>query len=224
MMLHVPVLSQRLSVQEVPPLLNGDSSSRSQQQQQQQRSSQSDILSQSLIGLSSSNTSQQNGNAHSSSSASPAHSQPAVSIAGLQSSLCTSSHSSLQGLTPPLTAPHSPPLPHSAPLSRALTPVLSTAHHTVSSSPTALNVLKGPELYSTSTLPLPRRQTSDTRMGFLGGSDFVFAIFESFMSGSCFSPKSKDKNKTLYFTSGNEICLRSIKIFPWHLTLPITIT
>ncbi|XP_067248158.1 BAR/IMD domain-containing adapter protein 2 [Chanodichthys erythropterus] len=161
---------QRLSVQEVPPLLNGDSSSRSQQQQQQQRSSQSDILSQSLIGLSSSSTSQQNGNAHSSSSASPAHSQPAVSIAGLQSSLCTSSHSSLQGLTPPLTAPHSPPLPHSAPLSRALTPVLSTAHHTVSSSPTAHNVLKGPELYSTSTLPLPKRQTSDTRMGFLGST------------------------------------------------------
>lgn len=199
---HVPLISQRLSVQEVPPLLNGDSSSRSQQQQQQQqRSSQSDILSQSLIGLSSSNTSQQNGNAHSSSSASLAQSQPAVSIAGLQSSLCTSSHSSLQGLTPPLTAPHSPPLPHSAPLSRALTPVLSTAHHVVSSSPTVLNVLKGPELYSTSTLPLPRKQSSDARMGFLGGSDFVFASFESFMSRSFFSPKSKDLLKRYYIYS-----------------------
>lgn len=219
-MLHVPLLSQRLSVQEVPPLLNGDSSSRSQQQQQR-RSSQSDNLSQSLIGLSSSNTSQQNGNAHSSSSASPAQSQPAVTIAGLQSSLSTSSHGSLQGLTPPLTAPHSPPLPHSAPLSRALTPVLSAAHHAVSSSPTALNVLKGPELYSTSTLPLPRRQSSDARMGFLGGFDLVFAIFQSFMSGSYFSPKSKDKNKQLYFTLGNEICLRSINLFSWHLTLPI---
>ncbi|XP_067305373.1 BAR/IMD domain-containing adapter protein 2 isoform X2 [Pseudorasbora parva] len=150
---------QRLSVQEVPPLLNGDSSSRSQQQQ---RSSQSDNLSQSLSGLSTSNPSQQNGNTHSSSSASPTHSQPAISMAGLQSSLSTSSHGSLQGLTPPLTAPHSPPLPHSAPMSRALTPVLSTA--------TALNVMKGPELYATSTLPLPRRQMSDVRMGFLGST------------------------------------------------------
>ncbi|KAK7157241.1 hypothetical protein R3I93_008650 [Phoxinus phoxinus] len=161
---------QRLSIQEVPPLLNGDSRS-----QQQQRPSQSDILSQSLIGLSPSNTSPQNGNAHSSSSTSLTHSQPAVSVAGLQSSLSvshtsTSSHGSLQGLTPPLTAPHSPPLPHSAPMSRTLTPVLSTAHHAVSSSPNALNVLKGPELYATSTLPLPRRQTSDARTGFLGST------------------------------------------------------
>lgn len=201
MMLHVLLLSQRLSIQEVPPLLNGDSSSRSQQQQ---RPSQSDILSQSLIGLSPSNTSQHNGNAHSSSSTSLTHSQPAVSVAGLQSSLSvshtsTSSHGSLQGLTPPLTAPHSPPLPHSAPMSRALTPVLSTAHHAVSSSPTALNVLKGPDLYATSTLPLPRRQASDARMGFLGAFDFVFAIFET-CSGHISAEKAKDKNSIQVFS------------------------
>ncbi|KAL1258816.1 hypothetical protein QQF64_009393 [Cirrhinus molitorella] len=153
---------QRLSVQEVPPLLNGDSSSRSQQQ----RSSQSESLSQSVPGLQSQQNPSSNGHAHSGSAASPAHSQPAVGVSGLQSppSISHTSHSSLQGLTPPLTAPHSPPLPHSAPLSRALTPVPLT------SSPAAFNVPKGPDLYSTSTLPLPRRQSNETREGFMGST------------------------------------------------------
>uniref|UniRef100_A0A8C1SQ97 Zgc:158689 n=1 Tax=Cyprinus carpio TaxID=7962 RepID=A0A8C1SQ97_CYPCA len=144
---------QRLSVQEVPPLLNGDS--RPQQQQQ------------SVPGLQSLQNPSSNGHAQSGSSASPAHSQTAVS--GLQSPpsishTFTSSHSSLQGLTPPLTAPHSPPLPHSAPLSRALTPVL------LSGPPAAVSLLKTPDLYSTSTLPLPRRQSSETRPGFMGST------------------------------------------------------
>ncbi|KTF87649.1 hypothetical protein cypCar_00023865, partial [Cyprinus carpio] len=144
---------QRLSVQEVLPLLNGDS--RPQQQQQ------------SVPGLQSLQNPSSNGHAQSGSSASPAHSQTAVS--GLQSPpsishTFTSSHSSLQGLTPPLTAPHSPPLPHSAPLSRALTPVL------LSGSPAAVSLLKTPDLYSTSTLPLPRRQSSETRPGFMGST------------------------------------------------------
>ncbi|KAI2655810.1 Brain-specific angiogenesis inhibitor 1-associated protein 2 [Labeo rohita] len=152
-------LAERLSVQEVPPLLNGDSSSRSQQQQQQ-RSSQSESLSQSVPGLQSHQNPSSNGHAHS---------QPTLGVSGLQSPpsishTSTSSHSSLQGLTPPLTAPHSPPLPHSAPLFRALTPI------PLSSSPAAVNVLKGPDLYSTSTLPLPRRQSSDTREGFMGAT------------------------------------------------------
>ncbi|XP_073703550.1 BAR/IMD domain-containing adapter protein 2 isoform X1 [Garra rufa] len=159
---------QRLSVQEVPPLLNGDSSSRSQQQQQ--RSSQSESLSQSHQNSSS------NGHALSSSSASPAPSQPAVGVSELLSPpsishTSTSSHSSLLGLTPPLTAPHSPPLPHSAPLSRALTPVL------LSGSPAALNVLKGPDLYSTSTLPLPRRQPNEIREGFMGVCSTLPRVF-----------------------------------------------
>nr|XP_055067811.1 brain-specific angiogenesis inhibitor 1-associated protein 2 isoform X2 [Misgurnus anguillicaudatus] len=144
---------QRLSVQEVPPLLNGDSSSRSQQQ----RSSQSETLSQSLQGLSPQPTS--NGHSHSSASASPQQ----ASVTGLHAS--PSSNSSLQGLTPPLTAPHSPPLPHSAPLSRALTPLQG-----VSNLPSTLNMLKGAEVYSTSTLPLPRRQTSEARTGFFGST------------------------------------------------------
>ncbi|KAF4103677.1 brain-specific angiogenesis inhibitor 1-associated protein 2 [Onychostoma macrolepis] len=110
---------QRLSVQEVPPLLNGDSSSRPQQQQSHQNPS-------------------SNGHAHSGSSASPAHSQPAVGVSGLQS---------------PPTVSHTPSSAYSAPLSRAL-----------SSCPAA------PDLYSTSTLPLPRRQSSDTRQGFMGST------------------------------------------------------
>ncbi|XP_016391264.1 brain-specific angiogenesis inhibitor 1-associated protein 2-like [Sinocyclocheilus rhinocerous] len=143
---------QRLSVQEVPPLLNGDS-----RPQQQQRSSQS------VPGLQSHLNPSSSGHAQYSSSASPAHSQTAVGVSGLQSPpsishTSISSHSSLLGLTPPLTAPHS------GPLSRALTPVL------LSGSAAAVSVLKAPELYSTSTLPLPRRQSSETRQGFMGST------------------------------------------------------
>ncbi|XP_016342564.1 brain-specific angiogenesis inhibitor 1-associated protein 2-like [Sinocyclocheilus anshuiensis] len=108
---------QRLSVQEVPPLLNGDSSSRPQQQQSHQNPS-------------------SNGQAHS--SASPAHFQPTVGVSGCQS---------------PPTVSHTPSSAHSTPLSRAL-----------SSCPAA------PDLYSTSTLPLPRRQSSDTRQGLMGST------------------------------------------------------
>ncbi|XP_042596379.1 brain-specific angiogenesis inhibitor 1-associated protein 2-like [Cyprinus carpio] len=111
---------QRLSVQEVPPLLNGDSSSRPQQQQQSHQNPSS------------------NGHTHSGSSASPAHSQPAVGVSGCQS---------------PPTVSHTPSSAHSAPLSRAL-----------SSCPAA------PDLYSTSTLPLPRRQSSDIRQGLMGST------------------------------------------------------
>ncbi len=118
MVVDLGLLSQRLSVQEVPPLLNDDSSSRPQQQQQSQQNPSS------------------NGHAHSASSANPAHSQPAVGVSGLQS---------------PPTVSHTPSSAHSTPLPRAL-----------SSCPAA------PDLYSTSTLPLPRRQSSDTRQGFMG--------------------------------------------------------
>ncbi len=123
MMVDLRLLSQRLSVQEVLPLLNGDSSSRPQQQQQ------------SLQNPSS------NGHAHSASSASPANFQPAVGVSGVQS--------------PPIVS-HTPSSAHSAPLFRVL-----------SSCPAA------PDLYSTSTLPLPRRQSSDTRQGFTGVCECV---------------------------------------------------
>ncbi|XP_051577520.1 brain-specific angiogenesis inhibitor 1-associated protein 2-like [Myxocyprinus asiaticus] len=169
---------QRLSVQEVPPLLNGDSNSRSQQQQ---RSTQSENLSQSLSGLSPSTTPHQNstsnGHTHSSSPTHSQHSslQSTASVPGLQSPpsvshTSPSSLSSLQGLTPPVTAPHSPPLPHSAPLSRALTPAPSTTLLGVANSAPAFNMLKGAELYATSTLPLPRRQPSEIRTGFMGST------------------------------------------------------
>lgn len=155
-------------------MLNGDNNTRSQQQ----RSAQSENLSQSLPGLSPSSSPHpqptSNGNTHSNASASPQQVslQPAVSVTGLH--ISPSPNSSLQGLTPPLTAPHSPPLPHSAPLSRALTPVPSTPLQGVSNSPGAFNVLKGAEVYSTSTLPLPRRQPSEARMGFFGKHIFSF--------------------------------------------------
>lgn len=177
--------SQRLSVQEVPPLLNGDSSSRSQQQ----RSAPSENLSQSLPGLSPSSSPhpQPNSNGHTQSNASASPQQVSlqsvVSVTGLHTS--PSSYSSLQGFTPPLTAPHSPPLPHSAPLSRALTPVPSNPLQGVVNSPSAFNLLKGAEVYSTSTLPLPRRQPSETRTGFFG--ERVFLLQESHEEKSGFT-------------------------------------
>ncbi|XP_030640716.1 brain-specific angiogenesis inhibitor 1-associated protein 2 [Chanos chanos] len=185
---------QRLSVQEVPPLLNGEASSRPQQQQRPAQSSQSENPSQDSTGpqtfralspQSGGGHGSSNGSAHSSTS--PAHSQhatlqPGVSTSSLQSpppplssmpvTLSPVTHSSLQGLAPPTTAPQSPPLPHSAPLSRAMTPVPSSAHHIVPGSNPASSVLlmKAADLYSTSTLPLPRRTGSEARMGFLGST------------------------------------------------------
>ncbi|KAL2084773.1 hypothetical protein ACEWY4_020291 [Coilia grayii] len=212
---------QRLSVQEVPPLLNGDSN-RSQQQQQQQlqqppvqqqqprttqpQSSQSDSPSQyspgpqsfrALTGPSSSpplhtplSSSSSNGgtvaSASPSSSGGPVLSQHAplhITTSGssvLQCPLTSvpsilsmspgppSSLSSMHGLALP-SAPHSPPLPHSAPLSRAMTPVPS-GHQGIGSSLPFANpqLMKAAEVYATSTLPLPRRPVSEARTGGVG--------------------------------------------------------
>ncbi|XP_031431765.1 brain-specific angiogenesis inhibitor 1-associated protein 2 isoform X2 [Clupea harengus] len=198
---------QRLSVQEVPPLLNGDSSNRSQQQQQQRttQSSQSESPSQhspgpqsfrALTAPSSStplHTPHSNSNGSTTTSTSPSSSGgPSLSqhvplhittscSSSLQCPLTSmstvltlspgppSSHSSLQGLS--LTsAPHSPPLPHSAPLSRAMTPVPSGHHGIGSSLPISNPQLMKGEVYATSTLPLPRRPISEARMGGLGST------------------------------------------------------
>ncbi|XP_028837360.1 brain-specific angiogenesis inhibitor 1-associated protein 2 isoform X2 [Denticeps clupeoides] len=176
-------VEQRLSVQEVPPLLNGDSASRSQQQQRDFQSGQTESASQmpsapqhtahSCSSNGSTNTSSSGGHVpsqhsplHATSSTSSLQSPlPSVSAVLSLSHGSPSSHSSLQGLSLS-PAPHSPPLPHSAPLSRAMTPIPS-AHQGISHSPPAFNplVLKTMELFSTSTLPLPRRPVSEARFG-----------------------------------------------------------
>ncbi|XP_041961691.1 brain-specific angiogenesis inhibitor 1-associated protein 2 isoform X1 [Alosa sapidissima] len=190
---------QRLSVQEVPPLLNGDRS----QQQRIVQSSQSDSLSQTSPGPQSfraltaaltdplhTSPSSSNGStttASTSSSGGPALSQHAPlyvttsSSSSLQCPLTSlppvltlspgppSSHSSpMQGLT---SAPHSPPLPHSAPLSRAMTPVPSGHPGIGSSLPIGHpQMMKATEVYATSTLPLPRRPISEARIGGVGST------------------------------------------------------
>ncbi|XP_008290480.1 brain-specific angiogenesis inhibitor 1-associated protein 2 [Stegastes partitus] len=213
---------QRLSVLEVPPLLNGDSG-RSQQQQQQQRSlppaSQGDAAPQGspqtfrsassaggAAGGSSRGASPQHTSSPLSSSplpdGSPAASTPTTTSSGGSaqqsavllaantsnlspslipstvmslSQLCPTSGSS-QGMTLPIahSAPHSPPLPHSAPLSRAMTPV-----HLLPVSPGGSStlspshnpwLLKAAEMCATATLPLPRRPVSELRLGGFQGS------------------------------------------------------
>ncbi|KAM9851465.1 BAR/IMD domain-containing adapter protein 2 [Aulostomus maculatus] len=217
---------QRLSVQEVPPLLNGDSS-RSQQQRSLPSSTQSDTgapqgsprtfhslsalrgaagdpshgaspqhsstpLSASASPLADSSTS---------GSASPAASTPTTSSGSAQQnslllatntcnlspslipstvmslSQVSPASSSSQGmtLTIPHSAPHSPPLPHSAPLSRAMTPV-QLLHQKVgpgvssSSSSSHPWLMKTAEMCATATLPLPRRPASEMRLGGFQGS------------------------------------------------------
>ncbi|KAB5586660.1 hypothetical protein PHYPO_G00004210 [Pangasianodon hypophthalmus] len=163
---------QRLSIQEVPPLLNGESNNRSQQQRGGSSVS-SDPTPRSL--------STQNSTTHNTStSSSPAHPQTTSvqpgSVSSLLSppsgsaflSLSPTSASSLNSLqASPPNAPHTPPLPHSAPLSRALTPVPPSAF-----SPPAHNPLlpRAADIYATSTLPLPRKQPNELRTGFMGST------------------------------------------------------
>ncbi|XP_072535992.1 BAR/IMD domain-containing adapter protein 2 [Salminus brasiliensis] len=168
---------QRLSVQEVPPLLNGEASSRSQQQQRGGQPGSSEPSPASLPSPTATSTPQHispNGPAHSSSpSASPAQSQSSLqSPPSSVSASLSLSPASLQGLTLLPNAPHSPPLPHSAPLSRALTPVPFALQQGSATSPPTHNpmLLKAAELYATSTLPLPRRQPSETRTGIFGST------------------------------------------------------
>ncbi|KAM9783161.1 BAR/IMD domain-containing adapter protein 2 [Neosynchiropus ocellatus] len=205
---------QRLSVQEVQPLLNGDSS-RSQQQQcslPSSSSSQSDTGPPQGSPVISSSSSAGGAAGGSSQGASPQHTGTAVSASAMDAdtssstSPTTSSDSAQQSssllatntcnLSPclipstvmslsqvsptssmtlaiPHSAPHSPPLPHSAPLSRALTPV-QLLHQQMGLEGTSASshpwLLKSAELCATATLPLPRRPVSEMRLGFQGSS------------------------------------------------------
>ncbi|KAI9533220.1 hypothetical protein NQZ68_025614 [Dissostichus eleginoides] len=212
---------QRLSVQEVPPLMNGDSS-RSQQRSLPSSSSQSDgcppqgsphtfssLSSGGAAGGSSLGASPQHSSTplssplpDSSTSSSPSASTPTLSSGSAQpGSLLLAAHTAnlspslipstvmslsqispaggpLHGMTLPIahSAPHSPPLPHSAPLSRAMTPV-QLLHQQVGpggSNTSTLShnpwLLKTADISATATLPLPRRPNSEMRLGGFQGS------------------------------------------------------
>ncbi|XP_038140392.1 brain-specific angiogenesis inhibitor 1-associated protein 2 [Cyprinodon tularosa] len=215
---------QRLSIQEVPPLLNGDSS-RSQQQQRSLPSSSSShsdtgppqgspqtFLSSCSSGGVAGDSSRRASPQHTStplspsaiplpdgspglsnstmSSASPQQSSllMVTNTSNLSPSLIPSTVMSLsqisknsnssQGMTLPIlhSAPHSPPLSHSAPLSRAMTPVQllhqqvgSGGSHTLSPSYSPW-LLKAGDVSATATLPLPRRPVSEMRSGGFQGS------------------------------------------------------
>ncbi|XP_047667700.1 brain-specific angiogenesis inhibitor 1-associated protein 2 isoform X2 [Tachysurus fulvidraco] len=170
---HTKLGSAQSGEQEVPPLLNGDSSSRSQQQ----RGGSSVSSDPTPRTISTQNSATYN------TSTSSSLGQPQTSVqSGSGSSLLSpptgsaflslspasaSSLNSLQGLAPPPSAPHTPQLPHSAPLSRALTPVPPSAF-----SPPPFNplLLRAADVYATSTLPLPRKQPNEMQTGILGST------------------------------------------------------
>ncbi|KAI1885878.1 hypothetical protein AGOR_G00208300 [Albula goreensis] len=180
---------QRLSVQEVPPLLNGENTLRTQRTNP---TSQSETPThnppgpqtfRSVSAQSPQQTSHNLSNSNSSSAANTSHSQhsplqSATSSSSLSNTAATVSlshcspvpHSSLQALSLSQNVPQSPPLPHSAPLSRAMTPVPHL--EIINNSPPSHNplLLKAAELYATSTLPLPRKPVSEARLGTLGGT------------------------------------------------------
>ncbi|KAM6910661.1 BAR/IMD domain-containing adapter protein 2 isoform 1-T1 [Xenentodon cancila] len=218
---------QRLSVQEVPPLLNGDSS-RSQQRLVPSSCSQSDtgpphgspqtLRSASSAGGAAGGSSRGASPQHVSTplsvsaslhsdgsgndSASPAASTPntssssaqqgplllATNTSNLSPSLIPSTVMSLSQISPasgssqgmslpiPHSAPHSPPLSHSAPLSRAMTPVQLLHQQVGPGGSNTLSpshnpwLLKAGDMCATATLPLPRRPVSEMRLGGFQGS------------------------------------------------------
>ncbi|KAM9722652.1 BAR/IMD domain-containing adapter protein 2 isoform 1-T2 [Menidia menidia] len=221
---------QRLSVQEVPPLMNGDSSRSQQQRSLPSSSSQSDsgppqgspqtFHSSSSTGGPAAGSSRGASPQHASTplgasagppadgsdsaGASPGASTPtttsssgsaqqgslllATNTSNLSPSLIPStvmslSHISpaggaLHGVTLPIahSAPHSPPLSHSAPLSRAITPVQLLHQQVGPGGSSALSpshnpwLLKAGDMCATATLPLPRRPVSEMRLGGFQGS------------------------------------------------------
>ncbi|KAL4616687.1 brain-specific angiogenesis inhibitor 1-associated protein 2-like isoform X1 [Arapaima gigas] len=181
-------VEQRLSVQEVPPLLNGDSSIRTQRVLLPQTdTSIHNSGPQTFRSLSAKldhppEQSPLNSNSSSTHSASPGHSpnatlSSATNTLSLSHNASASSAASLGHCSPvphsslsvSHDAPRSPPLPHSAPLSRALTPV---PHQDITIRSPSHNplLLRRSELCGTSTLPLPRRPVSEARIGFFGGT------------------------------------------------------
>ncbi|XP_069038998.1 BAR/IMD domain-containing adapter protein 2 isoform X2 [Lepisosteus oculatus] len=175
-------LEQRLSVQEVPPLLNGDAQFRSRAPPSAQKESSKHSPAQTArphtqqahhgpqLGNHSLTTSQQPPLPSSAHSVSLSHNPPVSSSSSVSQSP-PPAHSSLQGPPVPQSAPQSPPQSHSAPMSRALTPLPppeGTGSPPPSHSP--LPPSRPSELYSTATLPLPRRPVSEARLGFLGST------------------------------------------------------
>ncbi|XP_066569018.1 BAR/IMD domain-containing adapter protein 2 isoform X2 [Amia ocellicauda] len=163
-------LEQRLSVQEVPPLPNGDSQSRTRVQPSSSSSSAS-CPPTSSFHSSSSSTHPEPPSQHTLGPASrpPAQQPPppllSASPAPQPLSLSPSPPHSHNAPLLSHSVPHSPPQSHSAPLSRALTPVPPLQDM----APLSHNALpRAAELYATSTLPLPRRPASEARLGFLG--------------------------------------------------------
>ncbi|KAJ8389444.1 hypothetical protein AAFF_G00119820 [Aldrovandia affinis] len=192
-------LEQRLSVQEVQPLLNAETNPRTQRASP---SSQSETppthnypgpqMSRPL-SMQSNHTPQHtpshmvtgasSGNGHINTSTTLSHAQPTTPSntsslshnapvpTTVSSGQCfTASPHSVQGTSVSQNTPHSPPGSRGAPLSRALTPV--PHQEGFSSTPPSHNplLMKAAELYATSTLPLPRRPISEARLGYLGGT------------------------------------------------------
>ncbi|KAJ3598064.1 hypothetical protein NHX12_001578, partial [Muraenolepis orangiensis] len=181
-----PQPDQRLSVQEVPPpLSNGDSNRSQQQRGPPPSSSQSDSpLPQgspqmprppaACDGASGGSSSQQSPLllATGTSNLSPCLIPSTV----LSLSQAPSALNSMQAMTLPIShhASHSPPLTHSAPLSRAMTPIqlMHQQGGSGGSQVPSLNplLMKAAEMYGTSTLPLPRRPAGEMRMGGFQGT------------------------------------------------------
>ncbi|XP_061918466.1 brain-specific angiogenesis inhibitor 1-associated protein 2 isoform X2 [Entelurus aequoreus] len=178
---------QRSSVQEVPPLLNGG---RSQPQQRSLPSSSSQSDSCAPDSPPTSQDFSRGGSPQHSSSppgvstwAAPVDTTTsqadtttsllmAANTINLSPSLIPSTVMSVKQVSPSggvtLAIPHSPPLPHSAPLSRAVTPVHQGAGPAGNSTPPWL--MKAADMCGTSTLPLPRRPGGEVRPAGFPGS------------------------------------------------------
>ncbi|XP_061771231.1 brain-specific angiogenesis inhibitor 1-associated protein 2 [Nerophis ophidion] len=159
---------QRPSVPEVPPLLNGG---RSQPRSLPSSSSQSESPPTSQ-GFSRGGSPQLGVSTQAASpsllmAANTSHLSPSLIPSTVMSVQQVSPSSSCsQGVT--LAIPHSPPLTHSAPLSRAVTPVHQGAGPAGNSTPPWL--MKAADMCGTSTLPLPRKPGGDVRLAGFPGS------------------------------------------------------
>ncbi|KAJ8334385.1 hypothetical protein SKAU_G00400240 [Synaphobranchus kaupii] len=191
-------LEQRLSVQEVQPLLNGDQNPRTQRAPPSSQSEASPAhdnagpqTSRSLTNESnhtpqhtpshtctstSSSSNQVNTSTASShplpmaSAASGISHNAPVSTAVSISQCSTGSSHSPQGSSVSQNNPHGPRLSQGEPLPRAQIP--APRQQGFSSAPPSHNslLMKAAELYATSTLPLSRRPISEARLGLLGGT------------------------------------------------------
>ncbi|KAI1901961.1 hypothetical protein AGOR_G00039810 [Albula goreensis] len=191
-------LEQRLSVQEVQPLLNGDPNPRTQRAPPPSQSEippthnypgpqtfhpvymQSNHTPQHTLSHISNSNSGSNINTSSTSSQFQ-HNLPPTASSTISlshsapasttvsvSQCSTVSSHSLQGSSVSQTAPQSPSLSHGTPASKVLAPV--SLQDSFSSTPPSHNplLMKVAELYATSTLPMVRKPVNEARTGFLG--------------------------------------------------------